>query len=87
MKSPRNLGLVAVVVFVISHFLPAYGDGSGFACFGVCWNILWGHDAEILKIKIGFYTWLIAYGLLVAAHFWKEAAESVGSVPLARSVT
>ena len=146
MKTPRNLGLVAVVVFVISHFLPAYGDGSGFACFGVCWNMLWGHDAEILsggwfyysglaisnilfiglavalfvtkkgrrlrrvvsvvcflhvlswlvlhilqqppqvtEIKIGYYVWLIAYGLLVVAHFWREPAESL--VPLARSVT
>ena len=130
MKTPRNLGLVAVVVFVISHLLPAYGDGSGFACFRACWNILLGHDIEIFsggwfyysgfafsnilfiglvvalfvtkksrrlrlivsvvfflhvlswlvlhiflqqppqitEIKIGYYVWLIAYGLLVAAH-------------------
>jgi hypothetical protein len=146
MKTPRNLGLVAVVVFVISHFLPAYGDGSGFACFGVCWNALLGHDTEILSagwfyysgfvisnilfiglvaalfvtkksrrlrsvvsvvfflhvlswlvlhdfqqppqidmIKIGYYFWLIAYGLLVAAHPWKEPGESLESNPLARS--
>jgi hypothetical protein len=147
MKTPRNLGLVAVVVFVISHFLPAYGDGSGFACFGVCWNMLLGHDAEILsggwfyysgfvisnilfiglvvalfvtkksrrlrlvvsvvfflhvlswlvlhlfqqpphiaEIKIGYYVWLIAYGLLVAVHLWKAPDESLESIPLARSV-
>ena len=131
-KTSRNLGLIAVVVFVISHFLPAYGKGSGFACFGVCWNMLLGRDAEILsggwfyysgfaisnilfiglvvalfvtekirrlrlvvsvvfmvhvlswlvlhifqqpsqitEIKIGYYVWLSAYGLLVAAHIRK----------------
>jgi len=147
MKTSRNLGLVAVVVFVISHFLPAYGGGSGFACFGVCSNMLLGHDTEILsggwfyysgfaisniifpvlvlalfvtnksrklrsvvsvvfflhvlswsvlhvfqqpsqlnEIKIGYYVWLIAYGLLVAAHLWKEPGESLESNPLERSV-
>ena len=147
MKTPRRLGLVAGLVFVISHFLPAYGDGSGFACFRYCWDMLWGHDGEILsggwfyysgfaisnllflglvvalfvtkksrglrsvvsvvfflhvlswlvlhvfqqpprvnEIKIGYYAWLIAYGLLVAAHLWKEPGESLESIPLMRSV-
>ena len=146
MKTPRYLGLVAIVVFVISHFLPAYSDGSGFVCFGVCCESLLGHDTEILsggwfyysgfvisnilfiglvvalfvmkksrrlrsvvsvvfflhvlswlvlhifqqppqitEIKIGYYMWLIAYGLLVAAHLWKEPGESLESIPLARS--
>ena len=40
MKTPRNLGLVAIVVLVISHFLPAFGNMSGFACFGYCWDTL-----------------------------------------------
>ena len=135
------------MVFVISHFLPAYGNGSGFACFGVCWNMLLGHDSEIFsgawfyysgfaisnilfvglvvalfvtkksrrlrtvvsvvfflhvlswlvlhifqqppqitEIQIGYYVWLIAYGVLVAAHLWKEPGESPESIPLARSV-
>jgi len=147
MKTPRNLGLAAVVAFAISHFLPAYGDGSGFACFGFCWNAFLGHDidflsggwfyysgfvisnilfiglaaalfvtkksrrlrsvvsfvfflhvlswwvlhvlqppSQITEIKIGYYVWLIAYGLLVAACLWKEPAESPGSIPLAPSV-
>lgn len=147
MKTPRNLALLAVVVFVISHFLPAYGDGSGFACFQYCWNVLLGHDGDIFtggwfyysglaissilfiglavalfvtqksrrlrtllsvvcflhvlswlalhtfqhppqisKIEIGYYAWLIAYGLLVAAHLSKEPRESLESIPLARSV-
>ena len=147
MKTPRNLGLVAVLLFVISHFLPAYNGGSGFACFGICWNILLGRDSAILsadwfyysgfatsnilfiglvvtlfvtkksrrlrsvisvvffshvlswlvlhafqqpshitEIKIGYYVWLIAYGLLVAAHLSKEPGESLEPVSLARSV-
>ena len=144
---PRILGLVAGVVFVISHFLPAYGDGSGFACFEFCWNVLWGRDTErfsgswfyysgfaisnvlfigmvlalfatkksrkvrsvislvfflhvlswlvlhifqqppqLPEIKVGYYVWLIAYGLLVAAQVWKAPDESLESIPLARSV-
>ena len=147
MKTPRNLAFVALVVFVISHFLPAYGGGSGFACFAVCWDNLFGQDIEILsgawfyysglaisnilfiplvtaliatkksrklrlaasvvfflhvlswlllhifqqppqvdEIKIGYYVWLIAFGLLVAAHLLKEPTQSVESVPLAHSV-
>ncbi len=44
MKTPRNLGLVAIAVFIISYFLPAFEDMSGFACFGYCWNVLLGHE-------------------------------------------
>ena len=146
MKTSRKLALAAVVVFVISHFLPAYGDGSGFACFRFCWSSLLGHDADILSgswfyysgfaisnilfiglvvalfvtrqghklrlvvsvvfflhvlswlvlhlveqpsriahIKIGYYVWLLAYGLLVGAHLWKEPGESIEAIPLVRS--
>ena len=147
MKTPRKLGLAAIVVFVISHFLPAYNDGSGFACFRFCWDVLLGHDTtlfsgawfyysglaicnilfiglvvalfvtkksrrlrsvvsvllflhilswlvlhifqqppQITEIKIGYYLWLIAYGLLVAAHLRKEPSGSLESIPLAPSV-
>ena len=148
MKTSRNLALAAIVVFLISHFLPAYEDGSGFGCFSFCWSVLWGNDPkafsggwfyysgfaisnilfiglilalfvtkkayrfrsvlsvlfflhvlswlvlnifeqppEISKIKIGYYLWLIAYGLLVAAHLCKKPkAEALESTPLARSV-
>ena len=145
MKTPRNLGLAAVVVFVISHFLPAYNDGSGFLCFRFCWDVLLGHDTtlfsgawfyysgfaisnilfiglvvalfvtkkcrrvrsvvsivfflhvlswlvfhipKVSEIKIGYYLWLMAYGLLVAAHLWKKSGvEPLDSIPLARSTT
>jgi hypothetical protein len=138
MKTHRNLGLAALVVFIISFFLPAFGGMSGFASFAFCWNTLLGHDptgfmgnvrilsgawfyysgfvmSNILflglvaalflpgtigrlgsvfslvcflqalswlvlftisgdpsKIKVGYYVWLIAYGLLVAAYPWKR---------------
>ena len=146
MKTPRNLGLVAIVVFVISHFLPAYEIGSGFACFRYCWNVLVGREGDVLtggwfyysgfaisnilfiglvaalfvtkkrrrlrsvvsvvfflhilswlvlhifpqpsqitEIEIGYYVWLIAYGLLVAAHLCSERVESPGSISLAGS--
>src|SRR5262245_38359932 len=137
MKAPRNLGLVAIVVFMVSYFLPALDDMSGFACFGYCWSMLLGHDADFLSggwfyysgfvlanilfiglavallatkkgrglrsavsfvcflqvlswlvlfvisgkpsqvaaIKVGYYVWLTAYGVLVAAHL-REIASS-----------
>jgi len=147
MKRLRNLGLVAILVFVISHFLPAYLQGSGFTCFAVCWKGLLGHDIEmfsgpwfyysgfaisnilfiglaaalfltkkgrafrlivsvifflhvlswlalhifqhpsqVIEIKIGYYLWLVAYGLLVAAHLEKDPTELTGSIPVAQPV-
>src|SRR5579884_1709718 len=44
MNTSRNLGYAAIAVFVLSFFLPAYGNESGFACFGLCWYILLGRD-------------------------------------------
>jgi hypothetical protein len=146
MKAPRNLGLAAGLVFAISYFLPAYGDGSGLACFAECWNTLLGHNVDIpssgwfyysgfvacnilfiglvaalvatkqhrrvrlmvsivcflqvlswwllhfcqqpsqvAEIKIGYYLWLIAYAVLVAANLCPEPAGSLESIPLAGS--
>ena len=157
MKTHRNLGLAALVVFIISFFLPAFEDMSGFASFAFCWDTLLGHTPEglhagnirilsggwfyysgfvmsnvlfvglvaalfltrkigrlrsvfslvcllqalswlvlfiissdkpsqITAIKVGYYVWLVAYGLLIAAHLWKEPRESLESIPLAGSV-
>jgi hypothetical protein len=138
MKTHRNLGLAALVVFIISFFLPAFEDMSGFASFAFCWDILLGNESsgnirilsgawfyysgfvisniffvglvaallvtrkirrlrsvlslvcflqalswlvlfavsgepsQIAAIKVGYYVWLIAYGLLVTAHLWKR---------------
>ena len=138
MKTHRNLGLAALVVFLISFFLPAFADMSGFASFAFCWDTLLGHEpsgnirilsggwfyysgfvvsnvlfvglvtalfltrkigrlrsvfslvcflqalswlvlfiisgkpSQITAIKVGYYVWLIAYGLLVTAHLWKR---------------
>jgi hypothetical protein len=72
MKTSRILGLVAAVVFIISHFLPAYGDGSGFACFKACWEMFLG-DADVLSGGWFYYSgFVIANNLfivLVAALF------------------
>ncbi|HXJ57458.1 MAG TPA: hypothetical protein VNU68_12430 [Verrucomicrobiae bacterium] len=138
MKTHRNLGLAALVVFIISFFLPAFEGMSGFASFAFCWDTLLGHEpfgnirilsgvwfyysgfvmsnilfvglvvalfvtrkirrvrsvlsvvcflqalswlvlftisgkpSQITAIKVGYYVWLIAYGLLVTAHPWKR---------------
>ena len=125
------------MVFIISFFLPAFEDMSGFASFAFCWDTLLGHElsgnirilsggwfyysgfvmsnilfvglvaalfltrkivrlrsvfslvcflqalswlvlftisgkpSQITAIKVGYYVWLIAYGLLVTAYLWK----------------
>ena len=145
MKTLRNLTILAIVLFGISHVLPAYVSSSGFACFQFCWNMLLGNDgdvfsggwtyysafaisnflfiglavalfvtkkghwlrsilaaasflhvlswlaintfqrpSQIAEVKIGYYIWLIAYGLLVAAHLRREPGESLESIPVAR---
>src|SRR5262245_15818950 len=142
MKTHRNLGLAALVVFIISFFLPAFEDMSGFASFAFCWDALLGHEpsgniriltggwfyysgfvmsnilfvglvaalfvtsklrklrsvisfvcflqvlswlllftisgkpSQITAIKMGYYVWLIAYGLLATAHLWKTGLTS-----------
>lgn len=147
LKTPQKLGLIAVLFFVISYFLPAYSDFPGFECFVICWKILLGHDTEILsggwfyysgfvisnvvfvalavalfttkkrpalrsgisivcflevlswlilnilqhppeigEIKVGYYVWLIAYGILVAAHFWKRQTGTLEAIPISPSV-
>jgi hypothetical protein len=138
MKTHRNPGLAALVLFIISFFLPAFEGMSGFASFAFCWNTLLGHQpfgnvripsgewfyysgfvisnilfvglvaalfltkkpgrlgsvfsivcflqalswlvlpaisgdpSQITAIKVGYYVWLIAYGLLVTAYPWKR---------------
>jgi hypothetical protein len=137
MKTHRNIGMAALVVFIISFFLPAFEDMSGLGSFAFCWDALLGHEpsgkirilsggwlyysgfvvsnllfvglvaalfltrkigrlrlvfslfcflqalswlvlfivsgkpSQVAAIKVGYYVWLIAYGLLVTAHLWK----------------
>jgi len=146
MKTHRILGLVALAVFIISFFLPAFEGMSGFASFAFCWDTLLGHEpfgnirilsggwfyysgfvmsnilfvglvaglflrrktgrlrsvfsllcflqalswlvlfalsgkpSQITAIKVGYYVWLIAYGLLVTAHLWTRMSNQ-SSVP------
>src|SRR5262245_48777071 len=73
MKTPHLFGLTAAVVFVISHALPAYGDGSGFACFRVTLEMLFGRDTKFLSggwfYYSGFALSNILFPVLVAALF------------------
>src|SRR6185369_13496911 len=77
MKTRRNLGLAGVVVFVISHFLPAYNDGSGFACFRFCWDVLLGHDTTLFSGGWFYYSGfaisnILFIGLVVALFVTKK---------------
>lgn len=127
---------MAIALFLISFFLPAYSGDSGFFCFKYCWdlllgnttvgdsfprpgwfyysgfalanilfialvlclfltkkhrelrliisvvcffqvtswfalNIVFGKPSQITEFNVGYYAWLIAYGLLVVAHLLK----------------
>jgi hypothetical protein len=60
MKTSRNLGLVAIALFVVSHLLPAYSGGaSGFDCFVQCWKTL-------LRPGDGIGGWLYYSGFVVS---------------------
>ena len=48
-------------------------------CFlqALSWLVLFaisGKPSQITAIKVGYYVWLIAYGLLVTAHLWKRTS-------------
>ena len=141
MKTHRALGFAALVVFIISFFLPAFEGMSGFRCFAFCWNTFIGHELsgnirilsggwfyysgfvisnilfiglvaalfattkisrvraafslicflqalswivlfaisgeppQKVAIKVGYYVWLMAYGLLVIAYPWKRMSK------------
>jgi hypothetical protein len=62
--TPRNLALAAMSLFLISHFLPAYGDMSGFACFHYCWRTLLGHEGEALRGGWFYYSGFVITNLL-----------------------
>jgi hypothetical protein len=74
MTRPQKLGLAAAVIFAISHCLPAYGDGLGFACFQLCWSMLFGQEgAQFLSggwfYYSGFAISNVLFPVLVAALF------------------
>src|SRR4026209_1565432 len=88
MNIHRNTGLVALVVFVISFFLPAFEGMSGFASFAFCWGTLLGHEASgnvgIFSggwfYSSGFVLSNVLFGGLVAALFLTGKAGRVRSV-------
>ena len=54
------------------------------ACFlqVLSWLVLFaisGKPSEIAAIKVGYYVWLIAYGLLITAHLWKRMPNQVAA--------
>ena len=65
--------VVSVIVFL--HVL------SWFLVF-----IISGKPSQVADLKIGYYVWLVAYALLVAANLWGKSAESLRPTPLAGSV-
>jgi hypothetical protein len=40
MPAPQKLGLAAIVLFIISYFLPADDGVLGYGCFLACWEIM-----------------------------------------------
>jgi hypothetical protein len=44
MNKSTKMGFAAIVLFAISHFLPAFGGYRGYACFQECWKTMTKHD-------------------------------------------
>src|SRR5882724_6772348 len=49
MNTSQKIGLAAVSVFAVSHFLPAYDTLRGFSCFLECWETMWHVDPSDLE--------------------------------------
>ena len=61
LTSPAGITSVALVLFGISHFLPAVEGGSGFQCFQGCWGLFWELGSQ------GFsWGWLYYSGFMVS---------------------
>jgi hypothetical protein len=84
MKTSRILGLAAILIFVISYFLPAYENDSGFVCFGDCWEMLLGHDTKILSGGWFYYGGFVISNILfiglAAALFVTQGRRKFSSV-------
>jgi len=65
MKTHRNIGIAALVVFIISFFLAAFEDMSGFGSFAICWDALLGHEPSG-KIRILSGGWFYYSGFVVS---------------------
>ncbi|HEY5078226.1 MAG TPA: hypothetical protein VII43_00200 [Opitutaceae bacterium] len=63
MKLRRKLAVAAGALFTLSFFLPAFGELSGVACFGFCWNIL-THYGQEHDLSLG--GWLYYSGFVLA---------------------
>ena len=75
--------LLVVVLFITKKGRRVRAVISVVFCFHVLsWVVvhIFGKPSEIAELKIGYYVWLTAYGLLVAAHLWKEPSESLESI-------
>ena len=65
-----------VVALLVTKKRRRLGSVVSIVCFlqVLSWLVLFiisGKPSQIAAIKVGYYVWLIAYGLLVAACFWK----------------
>lgn len=63
MKGRRRLAAASGALFALSFFLPAFGELSGIACLGFCWNLLthFGRDHDL---SLG--GWLYYSGFVLA---------------------
>src|SRR3954466_170114 len=49
MNASQKIGLAAVSVFAVSHFLPAFDTLPGFSCFLQCWETMCHVDPSDLE--------------------------------------
>jgi hypothetical protein len=60
MNKSQKIGLAAVSVFAVSHFLPAYDTLRGFSCFLECWQTMCHFDPS------EFESWLYYSGFALS---------------------
>ena len=71
-NTSQKIGLAALSVFAVSHFLPAYDTLRGYSCFLQCCDTLWHFDPSDLGCSLyysGFALSNILLPILVVALF------------------
>ena len=79
-----------VVALLVTKKRHGLGSVVSIVCFlqVLSWLVLFiisGKPSQVAVIKVGYYVWLTAYAVLVAAHLWGTAPSNEAPAPNRRS--
>ena len=83
MSRAQKIGVAAILVFGVSHFLPSFGGLRGYACFQECWRIVMERDMTNVwgwLYYSGFVLSSILFLILGTALLMTERGRSFGLI-------